>query len=377
MFLLLLPSVFAVEIHQILYNPLNSDTGGEAVELYNPSENDIDISSWTIATSISDQDVTFPKNTFIAAKSFFLVADVGWNSTKQTDWRNADYEETMTLANADSGIALKNKNGTIIDAVGWGNVSKELLFRGTPAVGVAEGFSLLRISNTNNNLVDFTSSIPKFDAHLSVVVELDVLSPSVVIKKFELLQDDSNISGTQILPLAGTVRNISVRAEIEGTSTAHLQFGDTIFQLSKINNSVFEGNVELQHYLPPANYSIMLIAESTTAFVNFTYLSLKKFVVAPQMIRLITVAGETISSESVVVKNVGNIPLNLSVRLNELRGLNGSINRDYASIMFGSIKKPASFSLNLLPADEQSLKLSVNVPLDAKGRYVSSIVFQD
>ncbi|MBI4141678.1 hypothetical protein HY484_02010, partial [Candidatus Woesearchaeota archaeon] len=191
------------------------------------------------------------------------------------------------------------------------------------------------------------------------------------------LQDDSNISGTQILPLAGTVRNISVRAEIEGTSTAHLQFGDTIFQLSKINNSVFEGNVELQHYLPPANYSIMLIAESTTAFVNFTYLSLKKFVVAPQMIRLITVAGETISSESVVVKNVGNIPLNLSVRLNELRGLNGSINRDYASIMFGSIKKPASFSLNLLPADEQSLKLSVNVPLDAKGRYVSSIVFQD
>jgi len=377
-FLFLLQLVSAVEIHQVLYDPLNSDTGGEAVELYNPSDDEINISGWVIATSTSDKDVTFPKNSFIAPKSYFLVADVGWNSTKQSGWRNADYEETMTLPNDDSGIALKNNNLTIIDAVGWGNVSKESLYRGSPTVNVLEGFSLLRISNTNNNFVDFVSSVPVFDVPQSVFVELEVVQQSVVIKQFELLADDSNVSGTQIIPFAGIARNVSVRAVIDGTNTAHLQFGESVFALQKINSSVFEGSIVLQHYLPPNNYSVMLVAESSTAFLNFTYLPLKKFVVSPSFVRLRSVAGETVVSESVVVRNVGNVPVNVSARLNELRGTNSSITTTSVSLMFGSVKKSSSIELTLLPADEQLLKLSVNVPQDAvKGKYVSSLIFQD
>lgn len=377
--LLFVPVVTAVNIRQILYDPLNSDTGGEAIEFYNPSNDDVDIGGWTIATSVSDQDVTFPKNTIIAAKSYFLVADVGWNTTKQSGWRNADYEETMTLPNSDSGIALKNKNGTIVDAVGWGNVSKEGLYLRIPAVEVAEGFSLLRVLFTNNNFGDFVASIPKFDVPQSVVVELEVLSPSVVIKKFEILDDDSNLSGTQIIPVAGMSRNITVRAQIDGATVAHVQFGDGVFSLSRMNNSFFQGTFELQHFLPPDNYSVMLVTEGSTVFVNFTYLHLKKFEVFPSVIRVSASPGETVSSESVVVKNTGNVPLNISVRLNELRGTNGSISTQSVSLMFGSAKKPAhGVVFSVLPGAEQQIQLSLNVPQDVfKGKYVSSLLFKD
>ncbi|MBI2137468.1 lamin tail domain-containing protein, partial [Candidatus Woesearchaeota archaeon] len=93
-----------VMITQVLYNPI-TESGSEAVELYNPTEKDIDISGWAIATETSITDATLPEGAAIKSKGYYLVADSGWSASKDNaDWLQADYEEAITLANTDAGV---------------------------------------------------------------------------------------------------------------------------------------------------------------------------------------------------------------------------------------------------------------------------------
>ena len=103
-----------VLIHQVLYNPLGTESGGEAVQLHNNGENNIDISSWIIATEASSKDAVIPENTILCSDCYYLIADNGWSELKDNlTWPDADYEETMSLYNTDSGIALMNNSKII------------------------------------------------------------------------------------------------------------------------------------------------------------------------------------------------------------------------------------------------------------------------
>src|SRR3989338_2617051 len=97
----------AALISQVLPNPLGSESGGEAVELYNPVESALDISGWTLATEVSQADVVFPGGTVISAHGHYFVADVGWSTLRDNmTWPGADHEEALGLNNLDSGVAL-------------------------------------------------------------------------------------------------------------------------------------------------------------------------------------------------------------------------------------------------------------------------------
>ena len=80
-FLTVMQVAFAesVVINQVLYDPLAHESGGEAIELYNPTANAVNISGWVIATEISDTDVTLP-NAIIRSGGYYLIADEGWAS---------------------------------------------------------------------------------------------------------------------------------------------------------------------------------------------------------------------------------------------------------------------------------------------------------
>ena len=69
-------------ISQVLYDPINSETYGEAIELFNPSNLAVNISGYIIKTSSSDHDATLPKNTFIPANSYFLLTDTNFDQYK-------------------------------------------------------------------------------------------------------------------------------------------------------------------------------------------------------------------------------------------------------------------------------------------------------
>jgi len=166
LFVGLVSQAFALDhlvISQILYDPVNTETGGEAIELYNPTMRDVNLSGYVVKTKTSATDVVLP-NAIIKSKGFYLIGDGGWSTNKDNEtYPIADYEDTFTLVNTDGGLALMF-NGTIIDAVGWGNSSiiPTGLYEGLPSQYVKEGYVLRRVEpeqDTNNNSVDFIENV--------------------------------------------------------------------------------------------------------------------------------------------------------------------------------------------------------------------------
>jgi PKD repeat protein len=85
-----------VVINEFDQNPPGWDyEGGEWVELFNPTENDVDLSGWKL---FSTQAVTMPEGSRIAAEEF-------WTYTHETHW----------LKNEDESIILRDADGNEID----------------------------------------------------------------------------------------------------------------------------------------------------------------------------------------------------------------------------------------------------------------------
>ena len=184
-FVLCAQLVFAnVVINQVLYDPVGTESGGEAVELKNDGSSPVDISGWVLATESSETDVTIPDNTILLPGQTFLIADSGWDANKDNpDWKSADYEETMTLGNRDSGAALLS-NGSVVDAVGWGDEAgiENSLYEGSPAVSVGAGMALLRVKDTDDNSADFVESPADFEDGIPVAVTANITLSVPVIE---------------------------------------------------------------------------------------------------------------------------------------------------------------------------------------------------
>jgi hypothetical protein len=164
-------------ISQVYYDPIENQNGGEAIELYNPTDKIIDISNYILKTRSST--TTIPNDTFILPESYFLVGDKDFHLHKDNPyWLEADYESTMSLANTNAGVSLIF-NDTIIDAVGWGNKNNidDYLYSSEPASQVPKGMSLLRVNNTNNNSNDFI----KFETWF----KNSIISKDIIDLKFE------------------------------------------------------------------------------------------------------------------------------------------------------------------------------------------------
>ena len=125
LFSFLTPFAFAapndIVISEVYPNPISSETGGEAIILFNPTENKINLSQYVIKTESSNTDVIFPDNKTIESYHYFLITDSGWGEAKDDPtWPNADLQDAFTLSNSNAGVALV-KQDQIIDAVGWGS----------------------------------------------------------------------------------------------------------------------------------------------------------------------------------------------------------------------------------------------------------------
>jgi hypothetical protein len=152
-----------IVISEVYYDTLN-ETCSEFVELYNPLNQDIDISGWIIATSKSSKDAIIPENSFVPAHSFYLIGDRCWSEGRDNpEWSDADHNETITLSNKNGWVILKDSSENLIDRLGWGDAVN---YEGNPAIDVTEGHSLERKPgyenpsggngiDTDNNANDF------------------------------------------------------------------------------------------------------------------------------------------------------------------------------------------------------------------------------
>jgi len=345
---------------KLLLRPLNCTT----------PTSDIDISGWIIATETSDKDAVIPAQSSIKAKGYYLITDTGWNSSK---WKAADHEEKITMHNANSGIALKNANETIIDAVGWGTPEeiKNNLYEGTPAKDVKEGKVLLRKKDTNNNSIDFIESAPDFSDPNSIKISVNVTNTTGNVSSVKIdLDDDSNKQGIQITPVSGSVRRVKVTAIASDEVTA-VFLNQTVI-LNKTSNSTYEGFIELNHDLSPGNYSINIAGNK----LFFEYLELMDFTVTSNKIEFNSLPGkDTIAETNAVIKNTGNVDLNLYLEANDLSNELGTIDSDNLKIStdnedFGDLDE--TFVVD--PGETLNLYFSLFIPRETKlGSYFSIV----
>lgn len=91
----------------------NTGSFHDYIELYNPTSDDVDISGYFLSDSKKNlKKFTFPKDSVIKAKSFFLV----WAGTeKRTIFTDNNYPFTHFSIKNGEKIYLSNRNGKIID----------------------------------------------------------------------------------------------------------------------------------------------------------------------------------------------------------------------------------------------------------------------
>ena len=131
------------------------------VELYNPTDQPIDVTGWTIEQRSTGDNVgnTHTLTGVVPAKSTFLITSKpGSNGNAIT---GADDTTAKFNFSGKGAIAvLLDANGNEVDLVGWGGASRA---EGAPAGGTTNGTSIQRITlgvDTDNNAADFTVATP-------------------------------------------------------------------------------------------------------------------------------------------------------------------------------------------------------------------------
>lgn len=437
-FLFLVCSFFVaaedIIISQVLYDPINSETYGEAVELYNPAENTIEISNCIIKTSSSDKDATIPANTFMEPNTYFFLTDTNFNQYKDNQsWPSPDYQEAITLTNSNAGVALICNNQTI-DALGWGNVSNPSLYETLTAHPITEGKSLSRINlvDTNNNQADFAETTPNFrnstslikeqlpnqtstnetqtnqtenttneDNNINLTVNVNNSAPKILSYSFS--EDVLSRTGFQILPTPNNNKTITLSVLIEDTdTTADIEQIQAIFNdqqltstLTNINQTTLEAKFSLQlpFYLNPTNHTISISVkdksnEEDTKEAVFEYLPLLALEIDTSNLNFDElqnlISGDQFleTEENPTVLNAGNTPLNLALSaLNFTSGQNKlpasilkyslGVNEPNIEIKNNLVVQP----VNLAPANLLALNLKIDIPQTAvKGSYTTKML---
>ncbi len=322
--LILTTTVNAVWINQVYYDPAGSETYGEAIELYNPLNESVDISEWIIWTTSSEKDVIIPKDKFIEPNGYFLIADQGWSEEKDNEtWRNADLEDKMTLKNTNGGVAIKNKEGTIIDAVGWGDGEEipEELFEGKPAEKVEQGETLFRLKDSEDNSQDFIAQQAYFFSNGEIIIntriknESEIQSTNIIIE-----DDDKQAEGIQISPKTGGLRKIKIIT----IGLDELIFLGKTYELKRINGS-YQTEIEVPYYLLPGIYTVYAGSERK----DIEILPIRGLTLDKRKIDLTVIPG-SYETKMIKIKNTGNIELKIYSRFKEQNSgknkIKGSIN---------------------------------------------------
>ncbi len=413
-----------VIIAQVLYDPINSESGGEAVELYNPTDSAIDISGWTISTETSLTDAVFPEGTVLRSGGYYLVADAGWSTNKDiVSWPDADYEEALTLANTDAGVAL-SKGSSIIDAVGWGAAAGigSGLYEGNPHAGAESGESLTRLKDgsgyvdTGNNANDFAAAAPLFhnssygngynSGEISVIAVVEGSFP--VINSINILIDDDSFTpGSQINPEPKKNRSIEIEAVVShsngygyiGSVVAHIGNSSVTMAAAQTNetSSLYTAKLNMSYYAPAGSYAVTVTATDASGFsanssATFEYTELLAMEIDTASLKFAAMPG-TVSeiggdydegTANATVINIGNSVMDVQLSGTNLSS-GGSVmganriqytfNGDYESSLAGSLSnEKQTKQVGIAAASRMPLSFRLDVPTaTSPGNYTGTI----
>ncbi|MBI4450773.1 lamin tail domain-containing protein [Candidatus Woesearchaeota archaeon] len=367
--LLMAPLAAAMLISEALPDALN-ESSGEAVAIYNDGTEITDLSGWHLSTASSERDAVIPANTSLLPGQVYILADKGF----LTPGRAADHEEPITLANSNSGVALRDAEGRIVDALGWGDRTKipEALFKGEPAAQPGEGKTLLRVSNTNDNLHDFTladgvwAGIPD---SISLTIEVTSQPSSSVV-----VPDDMPAAGIQWLPMPGRIRELAVSVVQTAEHDVVVEFDDRIVgeAYGAMNVSM---PVNLSFDVSPGKHSLTVRAASEHSF-DIEVLPVAGIRLDAQRVRFSLTAGTTAKADSNLprVTNIGNTPVQLAAGLREAR-LPGTVSMAVGDIWQNMTRTITAWPSRLSPSETVVLGFAVSVQSNATaGLYADDVL---
>src|SRR3989338_1144621 len=347
-------------ISEVYYDPLN-ESGSEFVELYNPTDQSISLEGWVIGTESSLSDAVM-SNAMIPPSTYYLVADEGFASGKDEElWPDADYEDKITMANTDSGIGLF-VNGTLIDAVGWGNAAgiSDNLYEGSPVPGAGGGWSIQRNlshADTDENTQDFFIGIPSPQgSHGSDAIILptrvEVVEGMTANLSLMLSPDDDPLPGIQIDPLPG--RNKSIILGV--TATPGVDKLTSVFRgqeddLEEESPGHFATTLALSYADLPGDYVIEVYAYLDNEVVagenlTFTYTDMIGYSIDSTGIDFLAAEkGSTVeipgdqslaTPERPTLKNIGNVPVHVGISGSSLSSTSNTLPPSFITALFGT-----------------------------------------
>jgi len=391
-----LPCTFAdIYISEVLYNPFISESGGEAVELYNSGNSAVDLSNYTLMTASSQTDATIPNSAIIPSEGYYLITDVNWQDRKDDVlYPNADYEEAITMKNTDSGIALIDVSHNIIDSVGWGDKTNinSSLYQGKPANLSGNGNSLQRISFTGDNSIDFISAYPNLTNSLGqnqdinnnaieITVTIENVSEYINLKSFPYDFDNS------ILLTPGAERVLPIEFSIVSSinpDNVYISFENNnysaLYERTLGNELLYTSELSLPYYLLSGNYSFTILAESPSAkyteVVFFEVLPLLAFDIDLKNINCSMIVNhscfvegdlDTSTIDMPTITNLGNTIIDFKIYADNLSSGDNDINIDSVSVSIDEkpitklSNNPTLYQVNLEPGYLSSIPLSMQI----------------
>ncbi|MGB9748981.1 MAG: lamin tail domain-containing protein [Candidatus Woesearchaeota archaeon] len=399
----------SIIITEVLYNPTGSENCREAVEIYNPTNNDVDIGNWYLKTKSSSKDAAIPAGTIIKSKSYFLIADSNWSNCKDSYWPYADREESITLANSDGGVSLMDNNDQRIDSVCWGIFNEEFC-EGEPTVVVSEGNSISRKTiegnfiDTENNSFDFYEIKPNLRNSNSSQELLLEVSFNIVEEDFSItnvsITDDLEREGFQVLPKPNSDRIITISAK---TTTNNANLECSVEGLGKksmiLENNSYVANFSIPYYFEPKNYSVVITALHNNKTINynaiFSFEELLAIMIDTKNIdfgnlnraqeKIILGDYDTETIQKPTIKNIGNV--NADVVLagsdfykNSTDFPNGMIMYSFTedfSDFYGLLNETRMINLGIKPSEKMPLNFKIYVPENQElGTYYGSIMIE-
>tara|TARA_Y100000310_G_C20702985_1_gene831821 strand:- start:7189 stop:8424 length:1236 start_codon:yes stop_codon:yes gene_type:complete len=385
-----------VLITEVYFDPTGTENGGEFVELFNSGESLVEMTGWTLGTKSSAADVKLPDGAVIHPGKFYLVTDTNWEKRDDTSWPEADHEEAITLANNDGFVSLL-KGEDVLDRVEWGE----------DAVLVGQSYHR---GKENGSFVD-TDTIDDFfgdepEPHNSsfggagrgvVAVEIEV---EAYLFSFEniTVEDDLGTEGIQLSPVPGKKRIVGVSVVVSGNDlleTVQIDaLNSTVNMTSETVNEThnrYSGSFSFWYRQQPGEYNITLtaIGRHTTQPIRFavTVLPLAGIYLDTATISVqkarpgeeVYIKGddETNTLDSPTIKNVGNVPLDISISAKEGKtglGFKDTLFSFDGDTFFSATKELLVRDVNLGLDDFMPLSLKFVIPLNAtSGLYTAAL----
>ncbi len=142
---------------------IKGNNNAEFIELYNPTDQPVDLQGWSLWYQLKDDSEAqlvyrWRDHVLIAPHGYLLLVRAGQDLGLQPD---AAFDTALNLSYG--GLQLRQRDGEIVDALGWGPKAPTDFTEGQPAPAPANGQALIRLPDegqgnghdTDDNAADF------------------------------------------------------------------------------------------------------------------------------------------------------------------------------------------------------------------------------